>query len=519
MILTTLVAATVLSPVAADARIVGASLFKNGYAVVVREAALDADGEMLLREPPAASLGTLWVTATSGVKIDSVVATTIKGEVTTPLGSLNDLIDANVGKLLTIRTMQPGDQVSQSADGTILSSSGSLVVLDTEEGQRAIQKSHIVQIVSRDKGLVYQAKGQTSTRALRVTARGKGSIVMMSLERGLTWVPSYYVDISDAKKLQITSKATIMNDLGALEGIEVQLITGFPNVRYLNMLDPLTSGQDINNFTGQMMSAGRDAAFANAPQLAQKSIFAGSRADAFGRAEEFQAYDPGQLSGLQLEDLFFVTQKGVRLALGERGSYVQFQEQAEYEHVYTLDIPETGGWRNANDNSPVQPQSPLDVWHTLEFKNPSEHPLTTASAMTVKSGQIIGQDLLNYTAPKSKASLRITKALDVQAELAEEEVSRELEAIKRTNYSSAYDLVNARATVRLVNYKSEPVKLKVTKQLVGEVANVSNGGKATKGTAGLRAVNPNSTIVWTLDMKAGETIELKYDFKVYVQAR
>ena len=219
---------------------------------------------------------------------------------------------------------------------------------------------------------------------------------------------------------------------------------------------------------------------------------------------------------MQLEDLFFYTQEGVSLKRGERGYYVLFQEEAEYEHVYTLDLPETGWWMNSNVNVPAPNAQKFDVWHTLEFENPTSFPLTTAAATTFKNGEIIGQDMLSYVAPKGKAYLKITKALDIQTDLDEQEVDREIAAIKRTSYTRAHDLVSAKSTIEVVNYKSETVTVKVTKWLVGEVSMADHDGTTIKNRAGLRSLNPNSEIRWTLELKPGERVELKYEFKVYV---
>jgi hypothetical protein len=518
MILTTLMAATALaSPALVEAKITAASLFKNGYAVVVRSAPLSADGEVLIESPPRSVLGTLWVTASRGVTIDSVVTTTVGKEITSGIGSLEALLDANQGKRLTIWIVQPGQTQPASYTGTLVNSTGSLLVLQMEDGTtRALQKNRVYEVTSSTGDLVYQVKGESRSLALRIRARGAGNVMVLSLERGLTWVPGYHVDITDEKKLKVTSKATIMNDLGDLENIDLKLITGFPHVRFINAWDPLTSGMTVDQFVGGLMQLG--AAAADAAPMAQNA-YAGRMAEGggFGGGGGFEPFDPGQLEGQQLEDLFFYTLPRVTLDKGERGYYVQFQEEADYEHVYTLDLPETGWATNeAEYRGMPTPDSIWDVWHTLEFTNPSQFPLTTAAATTFKDGQIIGQDMLNYTAPKSKATLKITKALDIRPDLVEEELDRQINAIPRTSYTRGYDLITAKGTIQLVNYKSQTVKVKVLKQLVGEVTSASHNGAVVKNRVGLRAVNPNSEVRWTLDLKAGEKVELTYNFKVYV---
>ena len=520
MITTTLLLAATLGasgPTLVEPRIVGASLFKNGYAVVVRELPLPASGEVLVKQPAGAALGTLWVTASDGVTIDSVVATKIETEGKTSLDSLSALLEANVGKAVSIEVHRADREQPRTLNGTIVSAAGDLLVMKLDDGTSiALQKNNVQRITSQNGELTYQSGTKSSQSALRIRAKGTGSLFTICLERGLTWAPGSHVDITDGKKLKITSKATIMNDGQKLDGVDVRLITGFPHVRYLNILDPLTSGQSIDAFLSSMMRAGMGVA--DASPMTQTLMFAGSREGTFARAADpiFMPFDIGQLAGLQLEDLFFYTREDVTLDRGERGYYMLFQEEAEYEHVYTLDIPETGWWQGGNDPSRVPTPMKFDVWHTLEFTNPTEFPLTTAAATTFKDGEIIGQDMLSYVPPKGEANLKITKALDIQNDLDEQEIDREIAAIKRTSYTRAYDLVRAKGSVEVVNYKSETVALKVRKWLVGEVSTVSHAGETIKNKAGLRSVNPNSEISWTIELEPGEKVELAYAFHVYV---
>ena len=519
MITTTLLLAATLGssgPTLIEPRIVGASLFKNGYAVIVRELPLPASGEVLVKQPSGAALGTLWVTASDGVTIDSVVTTKIETEGKTNLTSLNALLTANVGKAVSVEVHRAVSEQPRILNGKIVSAAGDLLVMKLDDGTSiALQKNMVQRITSLDGELTYQSGTKSSQSALRIRAKGSGSLFTICLERGLTWAPGYHVDITDGKKLKITSKATIMNDGQKLDGVDVRLITGFPHIRFLNIMDPLTSGQSIDAFLNSMMRTGMGLADAGA--LTQNAVMYG-RAEKSMRSDEqqFAPFNIGQLAVLQLEDLFFYTREDVTLDRGERGYYMLFQEEAEYEHVYTLDIPETGWWQHGAPNMTVPAPMTFDVWHTLEFTNPTEFPLTTAAATTFKDGEIIGQDMLSYVAPKSEANLKITKALDIQNDLDEQEIDREIAAIKRTSYTRAYDLVRAKGSIEVVNYKSETVTLKVRKWLVGEVTDVSNGGETVKNKAGLRSVNPNSEISWTIELKPGEKVELQYAFHVYV---
>ena len=79
--------------------------------------------------------------------------------------------------------------------------------------------------------------------------------------------------------------------------------------------------------------------------------------------------------------------------------------------------------------------------------------------MTVKAGNILGQDTLRYTAVGAKATVRITRALDVQGEQNEYEVGRERNSAQF--YGSSYDKVTVRGELRVTNFKREPLKLEI----------------------------------------------------------
>src|SRR5262249_31823540 len=76
------------------------------------------------------------------------------------------------------------------------------------------------------------------------------------LVRGLSWAPSYRLDISDPKTLTIEQQAVIRNELEDLKGAEVTLITGFPSVEFAHVLSPLSSKTNWASFFQQLNSQG-----------------------------------------------------------------------------------------------------------------------------------------------------------------------------------------------------------------------------------------------------------------------
>src|SRR5687768_14550898 len=98
---TSLFLAAALAAPATPAKVTSASLFKNGYAVVIREAPL-VNGENIIENIPQATLGTLWITASDGVKLRQVVAANQETKAEVDAQTLDQVITANVGKTVRL---------------------------------------------------------------------------------------------------------------------------------------------------------------------------------------------------------------------------------------------------------------------------------------------------------------------------------------------------------------------------------------------------------------------------------
>lgn len=495
-----LICAGVLAPMPLELKVVTASLFKNGYAVIVREASVRSSGQYSIEEIPAAVLGTMWVTASPGVKLRELVATMQESESESPTESMDEVLALNTGKTFTFWLV---DKTQLS--GKIESAAGSLIIIQSAMETRIFPKSLVQQISSTDSQIIWKAKRKSSKRVIRFTAEtgAPGKLFIVSLERGLTWAPSYAIDISDPAKLELTSKAVILDDIVDLNNIEVRLITGFPNVPFIGYFDPFAIAQSVDQFTSSLMQMGtasdyrRDAGIA----LKQNAAPMGSFDNAFA---------PNVLPGFTAEDLFFYRQPNVQLKRGDRGYYVLFTFESSYQHIYEWDIPD-----RINETTYVNRDDQAgDVWHSIKFTNSSKQPLTTAPATIFKNGEIMGQDMMRYTSAGADATVKMTKALDVRAEDAEEEISRVRNDTQiRGSY---YDIVTLKGTLRVQNRKSEAIKLRISKELTGEVLSADGNPTKTNIVKGLRAVNPRQRLVWTIQMKPADKQVLTYTYKVFI---
>lgn len=500
MVLTTLLSVMAVAP-PLTLGVTSASLFKNGYAVVVREAPLSGNGEYVIEDMPQAVLGTLWISATPGTRINSVIVTNQETQTENPAQSLDEILRANVGRTLKLRS---GERI---IEGKLLSADGQVLVIQESTGTRVINKNTVHEVFA-DGDLIWRVKG-TATKPvmkLRINASAGARLSIVSLERGLMWMPGYSLDISDSKKLRLVSKATIMNDLANLPNIEVRLITGFPNIPFVGYWDPLTSRQSVDQFVNQLMQMGtpqqlreRRDGFAN--QMAAPSPAGGSFDEAFNISP---------LPGISAEDLFFYRLPNVEMKKGDRGYFVLLAMESDYSHIYEWEIPD-----KVNNARYVQQEDrPGDVWHSLKFKNNSNQPLTTGPATIFKNGEILGQDSLLYSSIGAETSVKMNKALDVRAEDFEEEIARQV--LEQPIRGSWYDVVTLKGTLSVHNRKSEAVDLKITKELTGEMVIADGEPKSRTITRGLRAVNPRQMLEWTIKVNPGERKVLTYTYKVHL---
>lgn len=479
-------------------RIVLASMFKNGYSIVLRQIDVGSAGEHTLDAIPRASLGTLWFTTSDGMKLLSVKNVAIEKTNTVPAASFEDLLSLNKGRQVSLTTINlgliTGKLKAVNTDVVTLESNGSLIM---------IPRAEIRKIEISGESASTRTTHSTS-RALQFKTDGAGKIFMLSLEQGLSWQPSYAVELTNKKTLEVIAKSTVINNNEDLNGIEVRFITGWPNIPYAGLLDPLVDLGAMAPPMREQMGL-RGGAFANQAPAA-KSI-----ADAMPMSP---------LGGIQAEDLFYYRQPNVSLKEGERGYFLLFSMTAPYEELYTWDIPDFV--QDANYR-PVPNEDVQDVWHILTFTNTSKQPFSTGPATifkvdgTTDSRNIVGQDEMKYAAPGGKAELQMTKAMDISADQLEEEVSRDRGALKDGNNRFTHDLVTLKGTLTVINHKSEPAKMRIRKVLTGEVVSTHPSAKVIKIARGLRDVNSHALVEWTETVPAGKTATLTYTYKVYIR--
>lgn len=488
-----------------DAPIVAASLFKNGYAFTVREVkATGSDTHVL--PIPQYSLGTFWLAANGSAKIDSVLNTSRDIDGTAEAGDIQQILKLNVGAQIEFV-----DSQGTAYKGALKSVLTDAVVIETAEKRNVILRRDAIRTFTFLDAPKTTSPTKRSERVLRINTTGSGSILLYGLERGLTWAPAYLIDISDPKKLSLTSRTTYLNDLADLKNVSTRLVTGFPSVPFATYSEGITSNMPIAQFLNMLNDLGvQNGQFAGRRESFMNQSAAPGRGGGGGLGTGGELPDPG--SSEQIEDLFFYKQDGITLNRGDRLMKNLFQASSDYEHIYTLDLPDIILDENENAIRGGPRSLTFDVWHKLKFKNTAGVPLTTAPATVVANGQILGQDSLSYTSANADVTLVMSKALDVSTKVEEFETGRIRNESKDFDYITF--VVDVKGQIELVNRKREAVHLLITKSFSGNIATISGGGSVVKRVKGLRSMNPFSVATWDIKLEPGKSVSLDYTYKV-----
>jgi hypothetical protein len=527
------------------------SLFKNGLGFFVWEVTIPDKAKSFYIVPPAAaSHGTFWVSYPPSVEVESVITKEIEAKELVEAATVVDLLKGNIGKKVTVYFNDKPDanveakllKVTQEqrnlppdpyVPGRVISGEmpgyygiRNMVFLGTDEGQIAVSADRIARVDFKDKAPAVKYEKKSNEVRLDVflnRAAGGQKITVSCLAKGVTWVPSYMIDITEPNKAKIAAKAEIMDEVCDLNGVDVKLVTGFPNLQFADVVSPVAMKENLAQFllslTRGQSERGQAAALGGVTYnvLSQNAAY-----DRYGQREIagemlfMPAYGAAEV-GKMAEDLFLYPVEKMHLAKEEVGYFPLFTESVPYKHIYRWEIPNYINPEASYYNQSRQQHEPeqQEVWHCIRLENGMKMPWTTAPAEIVKDGVILGQDTLNFTPVKEKGTVKITRAMNVRAEQIELEKDRKHGAAQW--YNTNWDLVTVEGKLSVTNNQDKPITLEVTKLLSGEVKAMQPEAKLEKLAKSLRMVNANVRLTWTIELGPGEQKEMGYTYEVYVR--
>jgi hypothetical protein len=531
----------------ADVELKQVALFKNGLGFFISQVTCPNKKDSFSFVPAvAASHGTFWVSYPPKVKLESLTAKKIELDEPVEAISIEELLRANVGKEVQINfddkgettihgvlssfaenrsEPQPNPYEVGSMDYSNISRyyiqppvRANLIIVKTNEGNVAVDSQQVKRVRFADskveKTFINKRKSMQLDVKLEAPAGGK-KLTVSYLAKGITWAPSYIVDITEPNKALMSAKAEVINEACDLNGVMVQLVTGFPNLQFADIVSPLAMKENLAQFL-QSLSRGQSE---RGPVSVMSNVMVQSVDYMRGeeRAGLMPAYGAAE-AGKVAEDLFMYPVKNVQLKKGQVVYFPLFTESVSYKHIYQWKIPD---YVTEEESYSYRPQREQEreleekIWHCLKMENTTKVPWTTAPAEIVKENLILGQDTLNYTPVKGESTLKITQAVSVKAEQVELETDRKRDATQLYGYH--YDLITVEGKLSVTNFQEKAITLEITKTLSGEVKSSEPQAKIETQARGLSRMNAVRKLTWTIELEPGQQKQLGYIYEVYIR--
>ena len=530
----------------AEVKLQQVALFKNGLGFFVSEVAVPKKKKAFHVVPfAAASHGTFWVAYPEKVKLKSLVVKETEVDELIEAISIAELLKANVGKKVKLYFPDPDEPMVEGEilyfaqdrekpkpepyapggiGGVVINPRAGdwrshLVLINTANGQVGVNPDIVrrVDFPNSEPTRAFAQKKDSMQLDIQLGAHADGEKLLVSyLGKGVTWAPSYVVDISKEDKAQISAKAAVINEVCDLEGVTLQLVTGFPHLQFADVVSPLALKENLAQFLRSLIrgESERDRGAAVMYNVAAQSVAWSMREERADLMPSYGAAEGGKVS----EDLFFYPLEKVQLAKGQVGYFALFAETVPYEHIYQWNIPD---YVNREDRyrhgrrDEQEREAEEEVWHSLRLENVSKLPWTTAPAQILKEDLILGQDTLKYTPVQGETTVRITRAVSVKAEQVEFEIDRKRDALRM--YGDHFDLITVQGKLSVTNFLPKPITLEITKTLSGETKSSQPEAKIEKLARGLRRVNTTAKLTWTIELKTDEHKGIGYTYDVYVR--
>merc|ERR1712123_178385 len=529
--------------------------FKNGFSFVTVPVQLSKDGtgtgdeNTQIKSCTIGPLPSFAVHGTVGLQADNPESVKIfslskapkkEEELRLPLGpdfSYHAFLQANQGTPVRIQVSKGSTGNYEDYQGQVKwvqpSENGpKMAILETTENNVKLDKlvdtSKIVHLerVGKDN----QVNASSSLLVRYVTAAACDPACTLSyLTNGLTWAPSYSVLMhKETKTVKLEGKACLLCDLPFLDGgsiAEISLVAGKPNMEFQHLSDPLASGVSASDFVSQLGGGQRFQEMA-APRMMKSSMAFGGQMMATNQAMEMEEPE-GIKGGESFGDFFHYNLKNVPLKFNHPLSipFIEECDKIAYEDIYYLDLDKVN---NSQGRASRDEQGSVEVKHAISFKNTSGQPLTTAPVSILaktmdNNSKFMVQGIMKYTGPAMKATIEITRTMDVEGKFVVETKERKTEVINEAEGSGVFgntkkqyvDSVQKVGKVSIRNSKAEEIKCRVEHQLYGHLGESTPVFKdKTERQSNHHGLNPTTKYTWEVTVPASGRTEISFQYQV-----
>jgi len=346
---------------------------------------------------------------------------------------------------------------------------------------------------------------------------------------GIRWIPTYRIALQPTGQAELAMQAEILNEVEDLVNVPLDLVVGVPNIRFREVVSPLSLMATLDNpllrAAPQLMG---QPAFLNALMSQRSGETRGRQAEEPPPNGAAVPALPAELAGEGAQDLFVFHVPNANLRAGQRAAIPLVATSVPYRHLYTWDVrlQQPGSEPVGGSGAHATPVRLLknEIWHHVEMTNKTDVPWTTGAALVVEGSLPLGQELLTYTSIGGKCQLPLTVAVDVRGTYTDEEVGRKPRAIHLNGHD--YTRVSKKGTLRVTNYKTDPIDLVLTCNLGGNATKASDDATITigdfaaedwAGNRGQQVLTGHSRIQWTLKVDAGQTREATCEYEYFTR--
>lgn len=525
-----------------------ALLFKSGQAYLERSMEVDTDvdeGHARLRLPTGIH-GTIWL-GSNDVALSSATASLMETEVERPVQDMIGLLRCTVGRtaMITFSDGAPnGARPPQSLRGRVVrligptarASAGSeiepaapkLIVIELERGQgtslvcRPIEQ--VIAVADIDPKLDMDAdewtySGPVQHPVLDITYRPLPSppasgakVTLASMANGLAWAPSYSLELRDGGRARLVGKAILVNDLEDLVDTNVRLVVGHPHLKFAGVPSVLLPEIRLDQFRALLE---RDAQpFRGVMNNPMSQVMSNSAS--FERASFAPSGPEASVAGEVSEDLYIYEGGRITLAKGARAYLPLLAHDISCEHRYDWDLPnQVDSYARFVDRSN---EEPTPVWHVLRLTNSTSAPWTTAPVIVQGTKGPLAQSTIEYTAPTTTTTVRLTMALGLVGSALEYRADSVVAPRTEVGlFGDRFERIDVKGKLELRNLTGKTTPLRIKKSLSGDVVEVSGEPVVTGEAEGLGQVNAARTLTWSLDLAANATWTTEYTYRVLIR--
>ena len=335
------------------------------------------------------------------------------------------------------------------------------------------------------------------------------------LRKGITWTPNYFISIKPNNKLSLSLKANIINDVEDLSDANVNLAVGIPIFKYSTVAAPLASDDKVIDLINGITNPNKETTdmFRNSIGT-QRTISASALEEIYGNNTK------GHTEGKD-DDIFLYQIDNVSMKRGDRTNVNITEFETSYKDVYTVGLQSNDNIIS-NSNRYNQKDNKNDVWHSVEFINKADVPLTTGSVFFKKYNSLtkamvpISQEMLGYTPIGEKCIAKMSISPNIIVSQSEKEISRK----KDTAYLHRdYDyIVRVKGEIEVINLKNKAIDMIVNRNIKAiKLLESSEPWKTMQTYRQIFERNQNNITQWNFVVEPQKKKIISYEYEIFVR--